>query len=299
MKNSVDAYGAQGKTNLLMFDPEALHLVIETDHPLYDERVHDPLDDAMVRNIMALGVIEPVVINKNIETGRVEVVAGRQRVKNAREANKRLYEMGRPPVKVPAIIRKGEGAELASVAVSENELRRSDTAMVRARKMRQLEGMGHDHEAISVAFGVNVKTVENTLVLLDCSKAVQGAVESGLIGITDVKQLSRLTPEQQAEKIQEIAQATGGKEGHARARAKREAIQRDSPKVSALKLKGRREIEAKLKEIAEKGHLFADVLQCAGWRNALEWVIGAAPSEPERDTKTRDLVEELADGASA
>lgn len=35
-KNSIDAYGASGKTNVLMFEPEKLHLVTDKAHPLYD-----------------------------------------------------------------------------------------------------------------------------------------------------------------------------------------------------------------------------------------------------------------------
>lgn len=51
-KNSIDAYGASGKTNVLMFEPENLHLVTDKVHPLYDERIHLPINEAMVLNIM-------------------------------------------------------------------------------------------------------------------------------------------------------------------------------------------------------------------------------------------------------
>jgi hypothetical protein len=37
-KNSIDVYGASGKTNVLNFEPENLHLVTDKTHPLYDER---------------------------------------------------------------------------------------------------------------------------------------------------------------------------------------------------------------------------------------------------------------------
>jgi ParB family chromosome partitioning protein len=55
-KNSIDVYGASGKTNVLTFEPEKLHLVTDKTHPLYDERVHLPIDEGMVLNIMELGV---------------------------------------------------------------------------------------------------------------------------------------------------------------------------------------------------------------------------------------------------
>lgn len=54
-KNSIDAYGASGKSNVLFFEPESLHLVTDTTHPLYDERVHLPLNEAVILNIMELG----------------------------------------------------------------------------------------------------------------------------------------------------------------------------------------------------------------------------------------------------
>ncbi|EPG6221190.1 hypothetical protein WJA92_004212 [Klebsiella pneumoniae] len=53
-KNSIDVYGASGKTNVLNFEPEILHLVTDKTHPLYDERVHLPLEEGMVLNIVVL-----------------------------------------------------------------------------------------------------------------------------------------------------------------------------------------------------------------------------------------------------
>lgn len=84
-KNSIDAYGASGKSNVLFFEPESLHLVTDTTHPLYDERVHLPLNEAVILNIMELGVLEPIIVWKDPETGKTCVVAGRQRVKNAKK----------------------------------------------------------------------------------------------------------------------------------------------------------------------------------------------------------------------
>jgi ParB family chromosome partitioning protein len=37
-KDSKVVYGASGKTNVLTFEPENLHLVTDKTHPLYDER---------------------------------------------------------------------------------------------------------------------------------------------------------------------------------------------------------------------------------------------------------------------
>lgn len=63
-KDSKLVYGASGKTNVLAFEPEKLHLVTDKTHPLYDERIHLPISEAMVLNIMDQGVLEPIIVWK-------------------------------------------------------------------------------------------------------------------------------------------------------------------------------------------------------------------------------------------
>ncbi|EPK0926165.1 hypothetical protein L9208_005111, partial [Klebsiella aerogenes] len=106
-KNSIDAYGASGKTNVLNFEPENLYLVTDKSHPLYDERIHLPINEPMVLNIMDQGVLEPIIVWKDPETGRSCVVDGRQRVRHTIEANKRLAKEGKPLLMVPAVTKRG------------------------------------------------------------------------------------------------------------------------------------------------------------------------------------------------
>ncbi len=122
-KNSIDVYGASGKTNVLSFNPEALHLVDDPSHLLYDERIHLPLKESTVLNIMKLGVIEPIAVWKDSETGKVYVVFGRQRVKHVIEANRRLVEMGKEPLLIPGVVKRGTLIQMAQLMVSENEIR--------------------------------------------------------------------------------------------------------------------------------------------------------------------------------
>jgi ParB family transcriptional regulator, chromosome partitioning protein len=176
-KNSTDAYGAKGKGNTLQFDPEDLALVADPAHPLYDERVHLPIDEGMVRNIMFHpAVLQPIEVSKNPETGDIEVVTGRQRVKNACEANRRLHDMGEPPVFVPATVRKLPKAQraliLSAATTSENAIRQQETPMTTAAKMARQVNMGRNEEDIAVIFGCNVATVRSMLALLDCCEAV-------------------------------------------------------------------------------------------------------------------------------
>lgn len=131
-KDSKVVYGASGKTNVLNFVPEKLHLITDKTHPLYDERIHLPIDEGMVLNIKELGVLEPITVWKDPENGLTCVVAGRQRVRHTLEANKLLLKEGKKPLLVPAVVKRGSANQMAKYMVSENEIRRPDTPLGRA-----------------------------------------------------------------------------------------------------------------------------------------------------------------------
>ncbi len=133
-KDSKLVYGANGKTNVLMFEPEKLHLVTDKTHLLYDERINLPIDEGMVLNIKELGVLEPIIVWKDPEIGLTCVVAGRQRVKHTLEANKLLLKEGKDPLLVPGVVKRGSANQMAKYMVSENEIRRPDTPLGRAKK---------------------------------------------------------------------------------------------------------------------------------------------------------------------
>jgi ParB family transcriptional regulator, chromosome partitioning protein len=257
-KNSVEAYNATGKTNLLFFDPETLVLVTDEASPLYDPRVHLPVDEDLARNIDYHGVLEPVAVQKNPETGEVEIVVGRQRTKAARLANEWRKARGVEPIMIPGFVHKGARANALDVIVSENELRQSDTPIARAEKMRRLQQIGRSDEQLATIFGCTVQTVRSTLQLLDCSSAVQKAVEAGQINVGHAKQLAALPPDEQRAKVKELIEAGTGAKGHARSRAQRAVVQADKPKM-----KTRREIltELEVDPSGERGR-------------ALRWVLG-------------------------
>ena len=257
-KNSIEAYGAAGKSNLLFFDPDTLHLVTDEASPLYDARVELPCDENMVRNIMHHGVLEPVLICKNPESGSVEVVAGRQRVKNAREANRRLKEQGCEPVMVPALVKRAAGGDLAGIMISENEIRQADTPVGRAEKMRRLiEVFGKSEDQVGTLFGVGIATVRSTLALLDCTKAVRDAVDAGTVNVTHAKQLAKLEPAEQRRRVAKLVETAATTNGHDRARKQREIVEPNGPRMRTRK------------EIATERDA------CSGDRRAaLDWVLG-------------------------
>ena len=226
-KNSKDVYGAKGKGNVLDFDPDTLVLVTDPNHPLYDERVHWPVNESMVRNIMFQGVIQAVEVTKDPETGDVQVVTGRQRVKAAREANRRLVDRGDAPVTVPGIVRRLARESRASVysaaIVSENAIRQQETPISTAAKMARQLRM-RSEEDVAVLFGCKVETVRATVALLDCCEDVQKAVEEGQLLITHARALAKLDPAKQRSKVKEIVAAGVGKQGHQRSRAQKAAL---------------------------------------------------------------------------
>lgn len=280
-KNSKDLYNADGRTNLFSFDPEKLIIVEDRNHPLYDERIHLPLDEALVANIQHHGVIEPVILRKNPESGLLEVVDGRQRVRCSREANKRNKKQGFEPILVPAIVQRGEDSKMAGIMVSANELRTEDTPMNRARKMSKLKDLGNDDDRLALLFGVSKQTVKNYLALLEVSSAVRNAVDSGKIPVSEAYKLAKLDAPQQKETIEKMlaaaATATGGK------RRRRRAMSEASG--TGPKLRGKREVDTFLEKIEEK---CSDPAYKAAAVSVLKWVLGGAEPRFPRASKTAD-----------
>lgn len=228
-KSSKDALGAVGKTDALQFDPDDLVIVTDPKHPLYDER-HDPnapgylpLDENSVRNVMTFGVLETILVRKEGAkpdgTPIVVVADGRSRVRWAREANKRLREQGAETIRVPAFSKRGDDASLMGMMITANEVRKDDGPLVKAKKVQRFLNLGRSEEEAAVAFGVSGQTIKNYLALLECSPAVQSAVERGEIAATVAKKLSSLPRDEQKSALDKMREqgATRGKRAAAAA----------------------------------------------------------------------------------
>jgi ParB family chromosome partitioning protein len=221
-KDSKDVYGAAGKTNLLIFDPSKLKLVTDPKHPLYDPRVDRPLSDDFIANIGHYGVLEPVVVRKNPETGDVEVVAGRQRVRAAIEVNKGRKKRGEPLLQVSAVVKRSEDLGLMGIMASENEARVGTSPLERARLMQRMLDRGSTTQALETSFACSAATVKNALALLEAPAAVKAAVEKGTITAANGYKLSKLEPGEAKKKLAQIetkAPRTAGKRNGAAAKA--------------------------------------------------------------------------------
>lgn len=247
----------ENRTNAYSFDPEELVLVTDRKHPLYDPRIELPLDEALVRNIMCNGVIEPVVIAKQHD--QPVVVDGRQRVRAAVEANRRLGAEGKELVRVTAVIRRGDESNLFGVSISANENRQDDTPLGRAQKCARYLAMGRSEEEAAITFGVTLNCVRQWLKVLECSPVVRKAVEEGKIAASAAAQLADLEPDEQESALASAIEDStkNGKKATARVVAKA------AGKTSA-KMRSRREILKRL----EEPRLPKD------YRLALLWVVG-------------------------
>lgn len=265
-KTAVDA----SRTNAWNIEPERLVLIADPAHPLYDPRVHLPLDESMVLNIMYHGVIEPVVICKDGDN--LVVVDGRQRVKNAVEANRRLRAEGKLPLLVTCMIRKGDDANLFGVMVSTNELRREDTPLGRAEKLQRFMVMGRSEAEAAVVFGVSRQTIANWKALLDLDSAVKEAVENGVIGATVAAQVfAPLSREEQRKHLAEMTagvdvSAAGGRPAVS-GTAARKAVAGKQAAAPVSKMRSRAQVEKMAASVP------------ADWTaaQALAWVLGGDP----------------------
>ena len=261
-RDSRKAHGAEGKKDLLLFDADALVLVDDESHDLYDERVHIEPDEKMILNILTYGVLEPVLVRKNTESGKTEIIDGRQRVKACREANKRIRKAGGEEHRVPAVVKRIDAGGAIGVMISTNDQRIEDTPMNRARKASRMLERGKTEEEVGVALGVSSATVKNLLKLLDAPAVVRHAVDAGKISATDGYKLARMEVDDAKKTVEQLieqAPRTPGKKrsrNASRARAivgggKKKSKSNGSARQSDTSLRSPNQIENIAREVSE------------------------------------------------
>jgi len=210
-KASRDALHAKGKTDVYYFDPADVVLVEDKASALYDERVNSDFKESLVLNMMYApddgvpqGVLEPTLGRRNPETGKVEIIDGRQRTKAAREANRRLKKQGRELVRLPVWLKRSNDARAMAMLISTNEHRTEDAPLAKAKKAQRYIELGKDEKEVAVLLGVSESTVKNLLRLLDAPAAVKRAVDAGTITASDAYRLSREEPEAAKKKLGEL-----------------------------------------------------------------------------------------------
>jgi len=261
-------------------------------HFLYDERVELPLSEEFVLNVMSLGVKKNIIITKIGEQGYV--IDGRQRVRAAREANKRLAKLGEPLLRVPGVQQKGEEPLLMTIGVSTNEFNMEDTPLAKARKAQRLRDRGLDDEEIATAFGVTTKAIGNWEKLLGLAPPVKKAVASGKVSASAAAQLHDLPAAEQKAQLDDLVSKGNGKAPtikQAKAAAKKAkgqaTNQAPSKKVLRFIVEKRKEHEAALSEDFIAGIAFAIGLRDPKSVNGLTAVMKAAKNAPAKKKGTK------------
>jgi ParB family transcriptional regulator, chromosome partitioning protein len=285
-KDSKEAYGSEGKTNLLLFDPDKIKLVTDKKHPLYDPRVEFEPDESLIRSIMFKGVVEPVIVWKDPETGDVCAVDGRQRVKANREANKRLKKQGEKPKLIKAVVQRGDHKSLMGVMVMANEGRTDVTPLGRAAMARRLLEAGYNEDELATILHCSATAAKNYLALLDCSAPVRNAIQAGQIPATQAYKISRLDVAEQKKTVEKmIAVGKTANGAHDRSRKQRDVADNAAGASGAKRMRTRTEIITMREALSEN-----DDLETRTWLDALNWALGENDSYPSRRPVKREAM---------
>lgn len=201
------------RRSIFMVDPNDVIIVGLDDshgptHPLYDDRINLPIDESIVAGMIEFGVREPITILKDGKS--ILVVDGRQRVRHAREANKRLAKKGLPKIRVPANPPEpGEEARLVALSTLLNEHRQQDDILQKAKRAQRLQELGHTSKQAAQFLRVSEQTIRNYARLLQLDKRVQNAVARGTISASAAAELSDLPRAEQREQLDQLVTDTG------------------------------------------------------------------------------------------
>lgn len=282
-KKSKDALPSALKRTMFGMKPEDFVIIgIDTEHksrdehPLWDKRIELPLDEAMVRSIMAVGVLEPVKIRKN--EGVPEVVFGRQRIRAAREANRRLEAKGEKPIIVNTTTAKGDDRTMLGIMITENAVRNDNSMRAKADLLGELIKEGFSDKECATFMGVTQTAIRNWKKLRECSEEVMEAVDTGELSASAAADLAVFPAEEQASKLEELRQqaAESGK-GKITSQATRNTRQKaEGSKHATAHKPPRKPVLTSVVEFAEdktaSHSLSADAV------DVLKWALGQVPA---------------------
>jgi ParB family chromosome partitioning protein len=268
------AFDAKRGGGYFLFDPDELLLQSDKEHPLYDPRIDLPLSEALVLSIDKDGILQPIRVKKD-DDGKPLVVIGRQRVKAAREVKKRRKSRKDPePVLVPALVTKGSDENLLGYSVTENELRKNDSVIQKARKAQRLSNLGMTNKDISVSMGVSEHAIMDWLVLVNLDGSVQKAVDQGKLSASAAKKFKDLGKEQQKELLEQLTEEGDGPvlivEGDGKDTGKGKTKKKKKPTAKDVEKKTKGRTAPSRSEIQKRSR---DRAYSDDYRDGLLWVL--------------------------
>ena len=202
---------------ILVIFPEDLDIVLDEAHPLYDPRVHLPIDEDFLEDIRTHGVMNPVEVRKNglDDNGKplLQIVVGRRRTTHARELNRRLVAEGGSPLKIPVIVVSGSDQDMLLRAISENAHRKDEGVYSRAFKARSAIQCGATKDAVRKALKCAPNTLDDLLDFLNLTPEVQAEFEKGTFPLGTIPTFAKIPREKQPAKLERLLK-TGAKKRH-------------------------------------------------------------------------------------
>jgi len=234
------------------------------DSPLYDERVEMDLPEELIASIREHGVQQNVVaLEKN---GKLVCVDGRQRVRAARELNRRIVEGGGNKddlVKVPVTRYVANGVGLMGLGIALNEIRYEDPVPVKAAKLQRYLKLGRTMEDASRAFGVQIPTLQNWLSIGKLTDELQSEVNNGTLSVNDAVDLSSMDESDQQKVAAEVKEA---KEKGQNPKVVAKAVSRRVAKnTKFVKSPGRRLIKKLISYDQRTEYVSDDFVKGAAW----------------------------------
>lgn len=225
------------------------HLPIETIVPNPDQPrrqyAADELEE-LAASIRARGVLQPLIVRAQADTGLYQIVAGERRWRAAQQAQ--LHEL-------PVIVRDFTDTEVLEVALIENIQRADLNPIEEAAAYRQLmERFGHTQEQLAEALHKSRSHVANHLRLLTLPESVvdwvrDGALSAGharaLVTANDPTALARKVIDRglSVRETEALAQKIAGGTPRSRKRSEKDADTRALEGDLSAQLKMRVQIE--------------------------------------------------------
>jgi ParB family chromosome partitioning protein len=155
----------------------------------------------LANSIREHGVLQPLVVSYDEDTGKYVLIAGERRLLASRQAGLDT---------VPAIIREVSEQQRLEIALVENLQRTDLSPLEAAEAYRQLvDDFKLSHEEISQRVGKNRVTITNTLRLLKLPLEIKQALVEGKISEGHARTILSLpTPEAQVAALQSILKHT-------------------------------------------------------------------------------------------
>lgn len=195
--------------------PEDLKIVgldfaADPSHPLYDERVNNPLEGEKIEACDMSGVTTPI---KGVrKKGEIWVVTGRHSTRYAREVNKLRAARGDKPLEVPVVLVPfTDELSLKTLMIQENMLRTELTPVDKGRYAQTLLAEFEDLDKkdavqrVADLMGVTPQSIKDWTKVLSFEPKVVKAIETGKISAHKaLKTFRKVPPEKQAEVLTEL-----------------------------------------------------------------------------------------------